>query len=243
MRSQSELNEQGSSSANVSPDAGDIDYITACTRNLKLNWRFPSLAKKVTMWSDSSWNCNAHCQRSYSSSANLKGQTVSCCMEWYRHVQHNFISSQVVRRHLSFGHMLILEAWPNLNSDWRCYWLTVTCGGNFQLARFRVCGVLYSWIPETPNQCSVVSDGPPDLQRRDANMCYYFMLLFWVRKKKWWCMVRASSRRILCIWSLACLELSLYAKDALSSRSSSANQFAFGFSLSGSTKISISGSL
>ena len=52
--SQSELNEQGSSSANVSPDAGDIDYITACTRNLKLNWRFPSLAKKVTMWSDSS---------------------------------------------------------------------------------------------------------------------------------------------------------------------------------------------
>ena len=37
--------------------------------------------------------------------------------------------------------------------------------------------------PETPKQCSVVSDGPPDLQRRDANMCYYFMLLFWVRKK------------------------------------------------------------
>jgi len=37
VRSQSELNEQGSSSANVSPDAGDIDYITACIRNLKLN--------------------------------------------------------------------------------------------------------------------------------------------------------------------------------------------------------------
>jgi hypothetical protein len=43
VRSQSELNEQGSSSANVSPDAGDINYITASIRNLKLNWRFPCL--------------------------------------------------------------------------------------------------------------------------------------------------------------------------------------------------------
>jgi hypothetical protein len=70
-----------------------------------------------------------------------------------------------------------------LNFDWRCYWLVFTCGGDFQLARFRVFGVLYSWIPWTPNQCSVVSDGPPDLQRRDTNTCYYFMLVFWVRKK------------------------------------------------------------
>jgi hypothetical protein len=37
VRSQSELNKQDSTSASVSPDAVDIEYIAACIRNLKLN--------------------------------------------------------------------------------------------------------------------------------------------------------------------------------------------------------------
>jgi hypothetical protein len=64
------------------------------------------------------------------------------------------------------------------------------------------------------------------------------MLVFWVRKKDDEAWPELQYEDLVHLIP-ACLELSMYAKDALSSRSSSASQFAFGFRLSGSAKISI----